>query len=298
MQPDVQAQDTIILPSGATTGARIELNGTSDAILIYDANNNLIASVAATDGTAVNGQGYITGFGVYDRVSNFFAALQSQNTFLGRITSNVPDINHAAKVFGDNFGGLELSTGVNVPNNLLNGYTIDLTPGAAGAKTGDPNVPFFLVLTDDSVAEVDMGWPGSIVRYFPDGTPYSWQTVGTAPAPNFGTNWLAGNGTFNGSSGYGSSLRYRKDALDNVVMEGLFRANTTAPGVTVFTFPAGYIPKQVGRVMVQAANGGVLSSGYCTVDAAGNFNIRTASGLPLAANATYQVAGSFPLGNV
>lgn len=56
-----QFTGTLVIPTGATSGARIVLNGDLGVILVYDAGDNLIAAVAPASGTDSDGNDYPAG---------------------------------------------------------------------------------------------------------------------------------------------------------------------------------------------------------------------------------------------
>lgn len=55
----------LTLPGGATSGARIVIDGTRDAIFVYDASNNLAESLAAAAGNDGHGNTYQAGYTCY-----------------------------------------------------------------------------------------------------------------------------------------------------------------------------------------------------------------------------------------
>lgn len=66
--------DTLVLPAGATTGQRIVLDGTNGQILLYDANNNLVAQIAPSVGVVTVTSPYVS------QLVNGSAAFQTANT--------------------------------------------------------------------------------------------------------------------------------------------------------------------------------------------------------------------------
>jgi hypothetical protein len=73
-QPDI-----ITLPNGATTGARIVIDGTNDRILIYDASNALIGVLAGSGGT-VSALTYPAGLTIFNDPPNGYVEVQSNGT--------------------------------------------------------------------------------------------------------------------------------------------------------------------------------------------------------------------------
>jgi hypothetical protein len=123
-------------------------------------------------------------------------------------------------------------------------------------------------------------------------------TVGSggAAAP-FNTNWLTSS-TFNGSTNW-APLYYGRDALDYVAVQGAFKANTTAPGASVFQLPAGYRPAQQWPVLVErksTTTTPATSMFFGAVSTAGNLNIMTQTGGGIAASDEFLVWGHFPRG--
>lgn len=120
-------------------------------------------------------------------------------------------------------------------------------------------------------------------------------TLETRHALPYNTNWGSST-TFNGSTNWEPAY-YRKDAEDNVVLQGAFKAGATLPGAAVATLPLGYRPTKQWPVLVQRKTGtSTLSMGFAAVSTAGNFNIMTQTGLGVAAGDEYLVSGFIPRG--
>lgn len=288
----------------------IQAGGTFTGLFVYSPTigaNNLVASIAAQAGTDPYGNPYLQGVAVYTGEGadgNIFMQMDpSIGAWVsGQMKSGSWDQTNAGSIqvldadpgIGLQIANMTFQTPVNTA--FLDGIEAIWSSGAGGQATGSGTNPQMLITDRLGTSAVDQLLSGTVIKTTNNGTAEKWITVGSASAP-FATNWTTTT-TFNGSGNYGGTLRFRKDAQDNLLFDGIWAAGGTAPATTVFQLPAGYRPKATGRVWIQEASGGVLSSGYGTVDTSGNFNVRTSSGLTLAANATYQCSGFVPLGNI
>lgn len=58
--------DVLVLPTGATSGARIVINGITDAILVYDSAGDLVEAISPNGGTDQFGNVYDAGFWTFN----------------------------------------------------------------------------------------------------------------------------------------------------------------------------------------------------------------------------------------
>lgn len=231
--PDVQAlyqfQRKIVLPTGATTGARIVIDSTQNAIFIYDASNNLVESIAAGSGTdATSGQKYIAGDTVYDRVNNIFANLQAGLVSFGQISGGNMDVADEAKILFKNQSGqflFQILSVLNTGAGLNDAARIELFPGAA------PSTNPLISLSDNlGTVPAITGIAGYAVQQdFASGALETWQ------APIAAANFTV------------TTLQYRLDAEDNVHWVGEISQTTgqAGPGgaTCITAVPTKYRPR-------------------------------------------------------
>lgn len=94
---------SLTLPTGATSGARIVLDGTTDTELVYDASGNLIASIAATSGTDGFGNSYPAGISSSGGlISNSIFLLYNGSPAFGNLRFSIA-ANDGSDSFGNNY---------------------------------------------------------------------------------------------------------------------------------------------------------------------------------------------------
>lgn len=248
---------------------------------------NLVGSISSAAGTDSFGNGYLAGFTVYDPGINF-TQMHSGFILVGQIIGGVPDTSQASEII---ISGSALD--ILGPTDTANGFPIrsliEVVSGTNGVLVPGSTEPFVrLVSNGSSVASMTL--TGAVTKATSLGNPYAWQT------PTYSTNW-SGSTTFNGVTGE-QTLRFRPDAEDNVIVQGVFKAGAVAPVNPVFMLPTAFIPKQRAKLVALRNNGGVVTAGMIDVTTAGNFNVSAAFGLGIAANNEYVVTGSYPLGNL
>lgn len=169
--------------------------------------------------------------------------------------------------------------------------SMEFMAGKPGGQSGTLDAPAFQV-TNGDIAVVD-----NVVKLTNTFDNTSWRRVPEVwHTPSYNANWGAST-TFNGTTNWGS-LQYRKDAMDNLVIVGAFKAGSTAPGTAVFQLPTGYRPKSQWPVWVQRNAGGTLSGGYAGVSSSGNVNLLAGAGVGVAAGSEYLINAVIPLGNI
>lgn len=235
------------------------------------------------------------------------ALIQTADT--GRAVVLNQDDNNAIQIY-DAANNIVLTLGgdsgvISLPDLTGSKYEIDITGGiisfmAAGG--GGILTPHFQVYGHDDTVFFNTQLAGGtamkagyVAALVPGSdTLYTWQT------PSYATNWLAST-TFNASTNWGS-FQFRKDAEDNLILLGCFKAGTTAPSATVCTLPAGYRPTKQWPVPIQMHTGpsgaGTFFAGMAEIGSSGNLNLLSQNGLSIAAGAEYLIAGIVPLGNL
>lgn len=204
----------------------------------------------------------------------------------GSMPSN-SDLNSAARInvdasFTGNFNTHIISVNVPPSGSGLDAVSqIELAPGDSTNAT----YPNGTISITGAIQSNGYGTGGS-----PAAAP-GWQT------PSYGTSWSAST-TFNGLSGY-TSLMYRLDAEDNVVIIGAAKTGATAPSGTPFVLPTGFRPKKGAYpITVQKNTSGALSIGHAYISASGNVDLFASAGAAAAANSEYLFWGIVPIGNL
>lgn len=120
----------------------------------------------------------------------------------------------------------------------------------------------------------------------------------TWQSPSYNANW-GGTTSYGGLSGGLGTLRYRKDAEDNLWLLGCFTPTAGATSA-VFNLPVGYRPQTANYPfpMAMVTSGGVASNAWMYVSTAGNLNINSQLGSSIVAGNSYVVNAKIPLGNI
>lgn len=254
---------------------------------------NLIASIAPAAGNDAFGNAYFPGVVSYDIGSTFtFTQLLGGALNFGFI-ADAPDAGNMTP------GLTGITNSVTLQSPMSNIGSVDpawltLVSGIIGATTGQVGAPYLQLLDLHSSSAVDMTISGTLIKSGTGGVRETWQT------PAYNANW-SGSTTFNGSTNW-NTFQFRRDAQDNLMIGGAFKAGTTAPGVAVFQLPVGFRPKsQFGLFCERVIPGspGTLSNGVLGVSTAGNVNIMTATGLSVTASNEFVVPMQIvPLGNI
>jgi hypothetical protein len=240
---------------------------------------NLIASITTNSGTDSFGNTYLGGITTYSGTE--FASLNVGNLLLGQISA-------AANAGGMSIAAVD-AIAASSPTTAAHPTSADwfLVSGTATttpiSAAGYPHHEAYgtVWLNDAAIKAVDNGnvW-----------TPESWHS------PSYNASWAA-------STSYGGttcqSLRYRKDAEDNVWLEGAFKA-TGAAGASVFALPSTYFDANATHffpVMEHTAAATFITGGG-DVSTAGNFNINLGAGFTRNNGDEFYVNAKFPLGNI
>ena len=123
MEPQLTFQDSIVLPTGATTGERIEINVNDNGLInIYNASNQLVATIGGADGSV-----YVT-----DGSTNFVKLVNGQAQF-GGYASGSPDFTNAAVIdYLASFPYFQIFSHLVPTSSLNDAAEILMFPGAAG----------------------------------------------------------------------------------------------------------------------------------------------------------------------
>lgn len=287
-------QTSFTIPTGATSGERITLDGTRGAIFIYSSAGNLIGSLAGMAGTDPAGNAYPVGFTEFADVNtniaftNIFSGIVYEGFLANR--SSTPDYTHIS------FLGAQspLTSEYQSPWTAGNSTVQVLYTAASGSSMGvnSPNVAF--QANGSVTTDLFMSIIGAIAGGDSTNGIASWQT------PSYNTNWSA-TGTFN-TQGV-TPLHYRKDAENNLWLYGAFLAGAVLPGTTVFVLPTSYRPLSLfggGNFLLDCSrlSGGAVTVGKLRVDTSGNVVVANVNGLGLAVNDQFFANGRIPLGQI
>lgn len=209
---------TLVIPTGATTGARVVIDGTTGFISVYNAANQLVDTIGGPDGAIT----------VQTPGSQQLELVGGQIEFgTGDITTQFP-----ALISSTDVGQLTLTSGSNagLPLNFQAQLELNQAVNPGGRPTA--------VLSEKAAAApTDLLVGGAVIAATNAGVAHTWHTVGETGEPGYGANWSATT-SFAGL-GAGEGLRFRRTAEDDTWLYGL--ATTAAgAGTTVFTLTAGY----------------------------------------------------------
>lgn len=253
---------------------------------------NLVVSIASNLGTDQFGNDYLEGIVNYS--GDEFVGIDVGNTYYGLLS--------AGGYSGAGLIGI-VGTGKSVfyQSPFYTGSTdistFTLNSGSSAQPWSSATYPHMHV--GDS--GFGMLWvDNAIVKSVPNaGTAEVWHTVGAAGNAAYNTGWATAT-MFNGAgNGPFKPLRYRKDAEDNVWIEGL-TITTTAASPTIFTLPSGYFNSANRALIPVNFNiGGTVSAGFAQVTEAGVVNVSPSlSGHTIGANTQVYINGKLPLGNI
>lgn len=231
----------LVIPSGATSGARIVIDGINGVILVYDSNNALIASVAPSPGTDPTGQIWVAGFGAYDDPTHMnYSQLYNGDLFL-----NTP-LDSAAGGTGveDSRGPVANQPVTHVFSPAYTGTPqpiaafVDLFGGNV-AQTRDPYVRLSMAGFSNDMNVLVAGQMLYSLPGNPNNGPETWHQ------PALNANWTNTGGTF-------GNFAYRRNVMGGVDFTGMIQwgaAATPAPD-PVFTLPAGYRPNRTVHLAI------------------------------------------------
>lgn len=271
MEFPVPAYTTFVIPTGATTGHRIVLDGTTGKILVYNDSNILVDEIGGTFGEIIS---HATG------LTNDVGFTEGSISF-----GSAPDFTGAATIYGNLIfgGGLFFSSGVETGNaNKADAVEVVYFAGKDNVKSGDTNVPQIIIGDANLDSPVDVLLTGALVK-----ASVSAQAAETWHTPSYKANWSAGN-LLNGLGGPGVQYRLMPD--DTVWIYGLCKPAAGA-GTTIFTLPSGYYPLTSGSANMGIHNG--LTCNYAIDTTTGNFIVNT-----VVVGDTYLIDVRIPLRNI
>lgn len=281
-------QTSLTIPTGATSGARIVIDGESDRILFYDENDNIIMQLGGA-------QAIMTSINVTEIHKDLI--IQDGALNLGWTDES----NDWATIFAEAGEGLLAALQIASVTDSTSAYTdqskLRLFPGQSGSTTGDAGVPRIQVQDGFRNGDVDFLVSGSVVKTDPVGDPYTWQTVGAVGAAAYGSGWAAST-TFGGSTSW-EPLRYRLLPTDEVWMLGAFKT-TAAAATAVLNLTGVYRPKKLSPLPAESVvtATGVRSNIMMGMGGSGNLNVLTSTGGSTATGQEFLINAQFPLDNV
>lgn len=238
---DNSFETVITLPSGATTGARIILDGTTGLFLVYDANGNRIASISPTATNDPAGNAILQGITEYGDGGQFVQLLENalQVGYIG-----APDslANGAFQASSTSSATLTSPRSTGSPVSV----TVTFGSGATGSTTGQSSYPSMLVKDADLLVAGGTMLAGIEV-------PLSGIVPETWHRPVLAAGWAPGS---TAAARY-ADVRYRLDGLDNVHICGALHSTVAraAGPYSWFTLTGTYVPKDL-----YADNGDHVSS--------------------------------------
>lgn len=269
---------TFTVPSFATSGARVVLDGVSGTISVYNSSNQKTAQIGGSSGQ------------ILAQSSTVFAELLNGALLIGKMVSGVPDTADAAQVVyvPGSVDFTLIKSHLNNAGGLTDAAEILLFPGAAGISP--PQIGFRDAAGN---APVEAGVFGALTYMDNTNALAQWQYPGVNAPLN--ANW-ATNTTFNGLTGY-APLQYRLTGMDQGEIYGGFKAGATAPTNPVLTLPAAYRPANGAMpVSVMKNTAGTVTMGHAYISASGNIDLfASAGGVGITANAEYLIWGTWPL---
>lgn len=145
-----------------------------------------------------------------------------------------------------------------------------------------------------STPSLTLNTDGSIVAAAPlQASGAAWTTV-----TSFNSGW-AGTTTFTGGSPV-ASVKYRKDAEDNVWLYGALLINTTSAGSIPFVLPSGFYDptENIGFWVTQKQASGAYVTGWAYISPAGNLHFDTSRGFTNNNGDSFFLNARAPLGNI
>lgn len=258
---------TITIPSGATTGTRIVIDGVNGTISVYDANNVLVGQWRSSDAVmmfqndAMTGKmefhpSGLPGYGSFPGI--YFFAANTPGGFAGAayIQAN-PDANNSPQIginsgqYLDTSGLHEVRGRIFMADHGLTIGNIDVTTqNFVGGWIALDDNEFILAFTDPTTAST-IGIFAAGTKNFGADVPIitdTWQNV------TFSNGW-SNNGGF-------SACQVRMDTSGYVRLRGSALPGTRTDGTVICTLPAAYVPpatKIVGAAVTASSNPTVLT---------------------------------------
>lgn len=273
----------LVIPSGATTGQRIVIDGVNGRIIIYDANNNIVGEWDSTGVLTVQNDtntGRIRLVPQGEPGQGFFPSIEFS-------ASNTP-------------GGYANNAWIQANPDSLNNPQIGINNGPYTDTSGLHNARGRLFLEDhvavlqqiDTGTQASLGGSfesydtGAVIRYTdPTNTAnsvtFSMNGLGSAVMPiplQLDTAWYIYP---SGSIGAGWSIAgtpnapfgFRKTSRGYVEMRGALVSGTITDGTQIFQVPGGYINTTYQQFIGQLLYTGFPSNAHVVIDTSGNCTV-------------------------
>lgn len=258
---------SLTLPQGATSGARIVLDGTRDVILVYNSLSQLFASLAAGAGSDGLGNNFPQGFkvGVSGSAGVVIQPGSDGRTGIIFFPGIVPNVSNDAHLQLNQQGVgtaqhsfLTIASAVDTTQNdaVFINWHASPRDGTTFAKLTFAYQDPASVVHDYAVMDLSgLAVTGSITAVQP-GTGTSRVNVAAAEtwhAVAYANGWadFAGH----------QAVRYRKSPENRVWLDGDAAPGTWANGTVIFTLPVGYRPTALHSIIKQTEGnaGGTFS---------------------------------------
>lgn len=258
MQPEVIGFDSLVIPTGATTGERIEINvNDSGLINVFNSSNQLVDSIGGPDGSikVLNSSGQIVdeiniNRGFIAMTATTFAQLNAGGLSFGNYNPNTDAVTPDGSLFDSmTFGAPNFQPALKMNSGSLGGFTptlMEVVSGISGNVSGSGLVGRIVIRDLNLGQPVDVYLSGNIIATDNSSNPVTWQV----PTLNAGfTN---------------DNCQYRMTSLDAMQWQGEVSINAAqgaAGAVTIMTLAAPFIPKKELIVPASWRSAGGLSKG-------------------------------------
>lgn len=263
---------TFVIPTGATAGARIVLNGTTGQIEIYNSSNQLVTTLGGPVG-AITNIDPSTGL----QVQLALGALQFP-------------VSRAMVSQDTGTNALLLESGVPFPAGINRRAIAQLLQGTTSGITGGANTPRVKFLPEAGALAEDLYLPGTLLYSDTSGVATTWQI------PVMSGGYALGSS----ASALYQNLQYRFDAFDNVVIEGACHATSAqaAGAHGLFSLPVAYRPTKIHPTAGIHANSADVTQAVIRViaDPAGSVSFYTTAAIAINDNFYFQML--VPRGNI
>jgi hypothetical protein len=213
----------LTIPSGATSGERVVIDGVNGVIDIYNSSNVLIAQIGNGAGlTLYSGEGIV------------FADNADPNNHANIFSSTTDIVIDGYTYTSSNTGHSVFDYFDMGINQISIGFAISGSGNSEGGNIGI--FPVGIQLNPENQS------PGGLLVQF-DSTSYAEIALTTSGGTE---GWhaaiLTGGWTAGSTAGYYSGLQYYRDATGIVHVTGCVKAPAAAPNTIIATLPVGYRP--------------------------------------------------------
>jgi hypothetical protein len=248
---------------------------------------SLVFSLSAAAGTDPYGNKYPVGLTVYDPGNFLFANMQAGKFLWGQIVAGAADFADAGEIAVDTAGDTVIVGNAAALTAFTDAVKLRLVSGEPNQHGGLNLAPYLLLLDAAGTSQVDLGLSGALVKVNLSGAFESWQ------APQLVAGWSAGG--FSGDQAW----QYRRDGMDNLVLDGELTSPAVPAGTTTSILstplPVAYRPAKGHRFPIfQSTGNGVFAQGIVHSD--GNVFVTNATALGAGAILGFEV--TIPLGNI